>query len=172
MAGFLGINVNTYYHYERTGKIPRPVSIAARFLSTQTQISEKPTARPREIAKFRARFLPGARFGTLLVVRHSPSPEGSKRPHVLVRCDCGREMDLSIHALERMTQCGPACIAGHPPILNAHSPTPGEEDDLLDIDATPEERHAYNLRKFKEQIAAEKAAAAAIPAEEEWEAGL
>lgn len=163
MAGLLGVNCNTYYHYERTGKIPRPVAVAARFLSTQTQLAERPTEKSRGIAKFKARFLPGARFGKLMVVSHAPSTTpSSKRPHVHAQCDCGRVLTLQIHDLELMTQCGPGCKAILAAPATALPPSTladddGGSEDTLGLDATYREELAFMLRKQKAEEAERQA---------------
>lgn len=173
MAGILGVNSNTYYHYERTGKIPRPVAVAARFLATQTQIAERPTEKTRTVAKFKSRFLPGARFGKLVVVSHSPTPKGSRRPQVQVRCDCDKELVLRIHDLELMTHCGPTCKVRppKPQLVIADAPTnSGADPDEPDLEAPTIEWLKYNDRKAREKEAPNSPTPA--PAEEEWEAGL
>jgi hypothetical protein len=152
MAGLLGVNVNSYYHWERTGKIPKSISVAARFLATQTQIAEAPTEKARPIKKFRAQFLPGARFGSLLVVAHAPSLPNSRQRQVQVRCDCGKTLVLPPRDLEKMTKCSPACK--FTPVAPTTAPADagdGGDEDTLGLDATFLEELEFLKRKEREK---------------------
>jgi hypothetical protein len=106
MGELLGVCPAAYYRWEKTGKIKKSVAIAARFLATQTKLAETPTESTRPIRNFRARFLPGARFGKLVVIASLPRPRGSRHTCVHVQCDCGNNLSLQTRELEKMTKCG------------------------------------------------------------------
>jgi hypothetical protein len=109
MGELLGVGRAAYYHWERTGKIPKSVAIAARFLAAQTQIAENPTESTRPTKGFKARFLPGARFGKLVVIASLPRPRGSRHTCVHVRCDCGNNLSMQTREIEKRSQCGNDC---------------------------------------------------------------
>jgi hypothetical protein len=106
MGELLGVCPAAYYRWEKTGKIKKSVAIAARFLATQAKIAETPTESIRPIKDFRARFLPGARFGKLVIVKHLPRPRGNRYTCVLLECDCGNQFSLQTRELENRSECG------------------------------------------------------------------
>lgn len=166
MADHLGVNINTYYHWERTGKIPRIAAVAVQLMAAQPPASHPPAVRQRAAKAFKAKFLPGARFGQLVVVSAAPSLVGSCHRRVKVVCDCGREKVLRAALLETITQCGQSCKASTHRDAAAHTHTPPQmvEGDAPELDASPEEWSAYNLRKLHEDNAPADAG--------DWEAGL
>ena len=175
MADHLGVNINTYYVWERTGKIPRVASVAVRLMAAQPPSTHPPAVRQRAAKAFKAKFLPGARFGSLVVVSSAPSLAGSFHRRVKVLCDCGREKTLRAATLADLTQCGPSCAASTPRDTPAPLPPPMAEGDAPELDASPEEWSAYNLRQLHESNTPTNTPADAAPDEDattDWEAGL
>lgn len=185
MAALLDCNINTYYHYERGGNIKASMAMAIRYLATK---DIKPITQPkaRTVKTFLTRFIPGARFGHLVVEGEAPRVCGKRRFKVV--CDCGTVKTMSAPALVQSLRCGSRCTAGGlppspsatetrprrnvtPPALMDFPPPPDIDPDAPDLDAPEIEWLKYHDRKEREAEAA-SAAASATNDEMEMEAGL
>lgn len=190
MAALLDCNINTYYHYERGGRIKASVAMAIRYLATQ-DIPPVTQPKVRTIKTFLTQFAPGARFGHLAVEGEAPRICGKRRFKVV--CDCGVEKILSAPALVQSIRCGSRCTAGgslpSPALPSSSRPptpttpttppdigTPEDLDpDMPDLDDDDITWRKYNHRKAEaeEAIAAGAATATSIDADnDELEAGL
>lgn len=184
MADKLGINVNTYYLWERGREVPQYFALAIRFLATQN-LPKDPHMRRRPDDARRTQFSPGARFGRLVVLGDAPPTKGSRHCRVKVQCDCGEETVMRATNLVDATRCGCYCrLNGTPlptpevttykpytPTAYVPPPPPESDPDEPDLDAPEVEWLKYHDRKAK-RVAAAAAAAAAAEGDNEWEEGL
>jgi len=184
MADKLGINIHTYYNWERGREIPRYFALAIRFLATQ-DLPKDPHLRHKATTAYRTGFTRGARYGRLVVVGSAPRVGVSRHTQVKVQCDCGVEKEMRTTNLAAATQCSRQCRLNGTPLptpevttYNPYAPTayvppppPESDPDEPDLDAPEVEWLKYQDRKAK-KVAAAAAAAAAAEGDNEWEAGL
>ena len=188
MADALGININTYYGYERGKPIPRYFQLAIKFLATQ-DLPKAPSRRRSASDAIRAEFAPGRRFGRLVVVGIAPHTGGSRHRRVQVQCDCGEWKVMRATSLAEASECGYYCplkgtrfpsaeatsarmrssTTEAPPLFLPNPPDPDEPD----LEAPDIEWLKYNDRKEREKAVELKAASGELNlSDNELEAGL
>lgn len=197
MADAIGVNVNTYYLWERGKPIPRYFQLAIRFLATQ-DLPKVASRRNSAIDASRNAFAFGARFGRMVVLGKAPTAGKSRHRRLKVQCDCGDIKVMRASSLVGATQCSIYCPLNGTPIPTAEKPAPQPaprptprqtilptpippppDPDEPDLDAPDIEWRKYNARKAAELQAAADALSDTIaacddptPLDEDWEDGL
>lgn len=173
LAALLGVNVHTYYRWERTGAIPSGMVTCLNLLSQKELAPARKSTDRRITRNIKLKFMNGVRYGNLVIVGPAAPIGTSHHRHLKVRCECGVEKVVRSSVLLGMTKCGNNCEAKAFVEVATPGSTMSDLGDMPDLDAPQSEWSAYHVRKLHER-------AAALPPElptrveedEEWEAGL
>jgi hypothetical protein len=130
MADALGINIATFYLWERGKPIPKHFELAIKFLATQ-ELPKAQQNRRKPDGGFQTKFAPGARFGRLVVVANVTQEAGrSRHRRVQVQCDCGEWKVMRATLVAGAMECSYHCPLKGTRIPTAEEPAPerGERD--------------------------------------------
>lgn len=130
MATLLGVRLPTYYRWEKLKNASKAVTMAVRFLATQ-DIPEDPQFMQRQDRSSKTRFLPGARFGRLVVLRLLPPIGSGMNLRVAVQCDCGVAKTWYTGMLNKHRQCSKTCPLTSEPFPDA-PPPPAPIDEAME----------------------------------------